>query len=68
MLRTLTDFAVAIFTTPSRMADGFDRWLEVRRRQRAEEYLSKAESLYDLEWRMRRLAEELDHPRFRRQF
>jgi len=68
MLKTLTDLAAAIFTAPSRASDRFDQWLEARRRQRAEEYLSKAESLYDLEWRMRRLAEELDHPRFRRQF
>ena len=68
MLRTLADLAVAIFTAPSRIADRFDHWLEARRRQRAEEYLSKAESLYDLEGRMRHLAEELDYPRFRRQF
>jgi hypothetical protein len=45
----------------------FERWLEEKRRNEAEAYLAKAESLYDLEDRMRRLARDMDHPRFMRQ-
>lgn len=45
----------------------FERWLEDRQRRRAEEYLAKSESIYDLEHRMRQLATEMDQPRFMRQ-
>jgi len=68
MIGKVTAAIVSVLAYPFGLLGRMDRWIEKKRHERAEAYLAGAESLYDLEFRMRQLAREMDHPRFMRQY